>query len=161
MTKAAALSLLAVTLVASSACARDTAQPASREFELGELRVQATVPAGWEALDQGAQKRFRKGESEIVLQNLGKADWDKALKELSDDIRRDLKSRREISVDGNDAVDIETWNRLDHTWPQRLLFVRIGEDVLALHTPRLADEATAAAFETIRDSLHFRASVRR
>ncbi len=29
------------------------------------------MPAGWEALDQGKQKRFRKGEFEIVLQNLG------------------------------------------------------------------------------------------
>jgi hypothetical protein len=53
-------------------------------------------------------------------------------------------------------MDIETWNRLDHTWPQRLVFVRVDDDVLALQTTRLADTDTVKAFESIRDSLHFR-----
>ena len=59
-------------MAASSACVRENATPApQREFEFGARRVQVTVPTGWEALDQGKQKRFRKGEFEIVLQNLG------------------------------------------------------------------------------------------
>jgi hypothetical protein len=116
---------------------------------------------GWDVLDQGAQKHFRKAESDIVLQNLGPVDWEPALGSLHDDHRREVKSRRAITIDNHEAVDIETWNRLDHTWPQRLLFVRAADDVLALHTARLADEQTAKAFESIRDSLHFPSSARR
>ena len=129
-----------------------------KEPEVGSYRAQASAPAGWELLDQGAQKRFRKGESEIVLQNLGQAtrtvapgetepirdlyqlaDWGLAtLTPLRNDDRREVKSRRRIVVDGHEAMDIETWNRLDHTWPQRLLFVRAGDDLFALHTTRPA-----------------------
>jgi hypothetical protein len=132
-----------------------------KEFELGPHRVQVSVPAGWEALDQGAQKRFRKGEADIALQNLGKVDWAPALASLHDEQRREVKSRRTITIDNHEAMDIETWNRLDHTWPQRVLLVRADDDLLALHTTRFADADTLKAFESIRDSLHFVAIVRR
>lgn len=149
--------LLVATLAVSSACANREAASIAKELELGPHRIQVSAPAGWELLDQGAQKRFRKGESEIVLQNLGKVDWELgALKKLSDDQRREVKSRRPFMIDVHEAVEIETWNRLDHTWPQRLLLVRADDDVLALHTPRLADDQTVKAFESIRDSLHLR-----
>ena len=54
-----------------------------------------------------------------------------------------------------EAIDIETWNRLDHSNPQRILFVRDQEDVLALHTVRMAFADALAAFDAIRNSLHF------
>ena len=153
--------LLVVALAVSSACAKPEDVGVPKELELSPHRIQLSVPAGWELLDQGSQKRFRNGESEIVLQNLGNLDWEVgALKKLSDDERRQVKSRRPFLLDGHEAMEIETWNRLDHTWPQRFLFVRADDDVLALHTPRLADDETVKAFESIRDSIHLSASVR-
>jgi hypothetical protein len=160
--------MLMLALLAGSACARSSAPPAPKEFELGAHRVQVIVPAGWEALDQGKQKRFRKGEFEIVLQNVGSpkppprdldelVDW--GLVQLGagvgHDQRRELKSRRTVMLDGREAVDIETWNRLDHTNPQRIFFVDDDGELLALHTERMAFEDTLAAFDAIRDSLHF------
>ena len=149
----------------SSTCARDHAAPAAtKEFELGAHRVQVVVPTGWDALDQGRQKRFRKGEFEIVLQNLGPpappprnpdelADW--GLTEVGHDQRREVKSRRAVTLDGREAIDIETWNRLDHTNPRRIFLVRDESDLLALHTVGMAFEDSLAAFAAIRDSLHF------
>ena len=153
--------LLVATLAAASACTPRAVPDVTKELELGPHRVQVSAPDGWEVLDQGAQKRFRKGEADIVLQNLGKVDWEAALGSLHDDQRREVKSRCAMTIDNHEAVDIETWNRLDHSWLQRLLFVRADDDLLALQTNRLADADTVKAFESIRDSLHFSASVRR
>jgi hypothetical protein len=152
---------LVAALAAASACAKPEASPAQKALELGPHRLQVSAPAGWDVLDQGARKRFRRGEAEIVLETLGHLDWDEALASLHDDNRREVKSRRAITIDQHDAVDIETWNRLDHTWPQRQLFVRADEDVLALHMTRTADADTLKAYESIRDSLHFVPSARR
>jgi hypothetical protein len=77
------------------------------------------------------------------------------------DQRREVKSRRAIKIDQREAMEIDTWNRLDHTWPQRYLFVRADDDLLVLSTPRLADDETVEAFERIRDSLHFVVNVSR
>lgn len=158
---------LAAVLLAASVCARET-PPAPKEFELGAHRVQVTVPPAWEALDQGKQKRFRKGEFEIVLQNLGSAkppprtldeliDWGLTALDagVAHDGRREVKSRRTVIVDGREAVAIETWNRLDHTNPQRIFLVDDDGELLSLHTERMAFDDTLAAFDAIRDSLHF------
>ena len=167
---------LCIFLLAASACTGSKATPAPKELVFGAHRVQVTVPAGWEALDQGNQKRFRKGEFEIVLQNLGPStspapgsrtppprtldeliDWGLAAVDagVGHDGRREVKSRRTVMVDGREAVDIETWNRLDHANPQRLFFVDNDGELLALYTERMALKDTLAAFDAIRDSLHF------
>ena len=151
-------------VVLTSACARQTAPPAPTEFVFGAHRVEVTVPAGWEALDQGKQKRFRQGEFEIVLQNLGPAmppprnldeliDW--GLAEVGHDKRREVKSRRTIMIDGREAADVETWHRLDHSNPHRILFVEDEGDLLALYTVGMAFEKSLASFDALRDSLHF------
>jgi hypothetical protein len=155
-------------MVVSTTCAGSKAPPAPEELELGSHRVQVTVPTGWEALDQGKQKRFRKGEFEIVLQNLGPRtppprdldeliDWGLAAigADVGHDQRREVKSRRTVMVEGREAVDIETWQRLDHTNPQRIFFVDDDGELLALHTERMALADSLAAFNAIRDSLHF------
>jgi hypothetical protein len=152
----------------SYACAGSQAPPAPKEFELGAHRVQVTMPMGWEALDQGKQKRFRKGELEIVLQNLGPRtppprdldeliDWGLASigADVGHDQRREVRSRRTVMLEGREAVDIETWQRLDHTNPQRIFFVEDDGDLLALHTERMALADSLAAFNALRDSLHF------
>lgn len=144
-----------------AACTHREPAGVPRELDLGRHRVQVSVPTGWEVLDQGAQKRFRKGESEIVLQNLGKTTWDDGLASLEDNQRREVKSRTAMTIDNHEAMDVETWNRLDHTWPQRLLFVRADDDLLALQATRLVDAETLSAFESIRDSLHLTSSARR
>ena len=164
--------LAAAMSAASSACARDTATPppVPRELDLGVHRVQVTVPTGWVLLDQGKQKRFRQGELEIVLQNLGPAtpaprdldaliEW--GLAGAGHDQRSEVKSRRTLTIDGRQAISVETWYRLDHTNPQRLLLVSDDSDLLALYTVRWANDETLEAFDAIRDSLHFVATTRR
>jgi len=166
---------LAAALTSASACAPRDHANLEREFELGSHRVRVLAPAGWELADQGTQKRFRNGESQIVLVDLEPAtrpltdsdrerlgDLDQfaewglaALGGAGGDQRREVRSKRTITIDSHQAVDIETWNRLDHTWPQRLLFLRVDGDLFALHTPGRADADTMAAFEAILDSLHF------
>jgi len=158
----------AVLVAATSACGRETITPVLKEFEFGARRVQVSVPAGWEALDQGKQKRFRKGEFEIVLQNLGPAmppprnldefvDW--GLAEVGagvgHDQRREVKARRAVTIDGREGMDIETWNRLDHSNPQRILLMNDDGDLLVLHTVGMAFADSLAAFDSIRYSIHF------
>ncbi len=63
-------------------------------------------------------------------------------------------------LDGREAMDIETWHRLDHTNPQRIFFVEDDGDLLALHTVGMAFEDSLAAFDAIRDSLHFVSALR-
>ena len=161
---------LLVTLLTASACAGREPASVLKQFDIGLHRLQASTPLEWEFLDQGAQKRFRKGESEIVLLSLGPAtrtdldqlaDWGLAALTPRNDDRRQIKSKQKVMVDNREAVDVETWNRLDHTWPQRLLFVPDGDYLVVLHTPRLADAETVKAFEAIRASLHFAESARR
>ena len=163
------LSCLALAFLTISSCARNppAPAPAATTFEFGTHRVQAIVPAGWEALDQGRQKRFQRGEAEIVLEHLSPLlplpDWDHLIDwglmavdaRIGHDQPREIKSRRQASIDGRDAIDIETWSRLDHGNPQRIFLIRDEDSVLALHTPGMAFPDTLAAFDAIRDSLHF------
>ena len=156
-------------LVAAPACTGGNATPAPKELVFGAHRVQVTVPTGWEALDLGTQKRFRKGEFEIVLQNLGPRtppprdldeliDW--GLAQVGHNQRREEKSRRAVMLDGREGMDVETWHRLDHSNPQRIFFVEDDGDLLALHTVGMAFEDSLAAFGVIRDSLHFVSALR-
>jgi hypothetical protein len=156
--------MLVVTL---ASCARQEAPPVPKTLEFGAHRLLVTVPEKWELLDQGSQKRFRKSESEIVLRNLGRippelktldALADRALEAIGspgDKERREVKSRTTILIDGHEAMEVETWSRLDHTYPQRLICIPAGDQLLALHTVRMADAETLEAFDAIRDSLHF------
>ena len=166
---------LVAALTSATACAPRDHATVEREFALGDHRVRVVAPEGWELADQGTQKRFRNGESQIVLVDLEPAtrplthselerlrdldqfaEWGLAvLGGAGGDQRREVSSRRTIAVDLYEAVDVATWNRLDHTWPQRLLFLRVDDDLFALHTPGRADADTTKAFEAILGSLHF------
>lgn len=70
MTTPRAAWLLAASAAAFAACG---AHDAPRTFAIGEHRVSARVPAGWEVLDQGRQVRLRGAGAELVLQDLGAA----------------------------------------------------------------------------------------
>src|SRR5678815_2061436 len=94
--------LLVAMVAATSACTHRDAPAPPKELELGSHRVQVLVPAGWDPLDQGAQKRFRKGEISIVLENLANADVDSALASLQDSARREVKTRKSMTIDGHE-----------------------------------------------------------
>jgi hypothetical protein len=163
--------MLATVLVLSFACRAEEPKPVPKEFEFGAKRVQVIVPTGWEALDQGQLKRFRNGEFEIVLEYLGPGpstpigpsdldalvDWGLAKLDagVGRNQGREVKSRGPVTVDSREAVDIETWSRLDHGNPQRFFLINDDGSLLALHTVRMAFADTLAAFDAIRDSLHF------
>ena len=80
-------------------------------------------------------------------------DWGLAV--VGHDQRREVKSRRPVMLDGREAMDVETWNRLDRTNPQRVFLVADEGDLPALHTVRMASTDSLAACDAIRDSLHF------
>ena len=162
---------LALMLAAAASCLRARRPPAGPQRNSSSARgaCRSSCPPAGKRSTRARQKRFRKGEFEIVLQNLGSRtppprdldeliDW--GLAEVGHDQRREVKSRRAVTLDGREAVDIETWHRLDHTNPQRIFFVNDDGELLALHTERMAFEDSLAAFDAIRDSLHF-VSVRR
>jgi hypothetical protein len=52
----------------AAACTETT--PA-RTFQVGKHSIEVTVPAGWQALDQGRQLMFRNGESTVIFTDLG------------------------------------------------------------------------------------------
>src|SRR5262245_43561134 len=110
---------LAAVLAATTACGGAKPAPTPKEFQFGTHRVEVMVPNGWEAVDLGKQKRFRKGEFEIILEKLGSpttpprtldelVDW--GLAGVGHNQRREEKSRRTVMLGGREAVDIETWN---------------------------------------------------
>jgi hypothetical protein len=165
-----ALCLTVVLLFAAGpGCAKQAelvsaAQPGEKRLDFGAHRLQVVVPAGWEALDQGRQKRFRKGERQIVLQNLGAPtppardlneliEW--GLASVGSNERREIKTRQITAIDGRAAVDIETWSRLDHSYPQKITFVKDGDEVFAVTTEGMAFEDSLTAFDVIRSSIHF------
>lgn len=80
---------------------------------------------------------------------------DAGLAVLGHDARRDVKARAPVSVGGNDALDVETWNRLAHTSPRRFVFVRNDDFLLALYTETDVDADAAKEFVAVRDSLQF------
>jgi len=160
---------VAALVLATIGCGREVKTPdipvtAEKQLEFGAHRLQVVVPTGWEALDQGKQKRFRKGEQNIVLQNLGSPttqardldeliDW--GLASIGSSERQEIRSRHVTTIDGREAVDIETWSRLDHSYPQKITFFKDEDDLFALTTEGMAFEDSLAAFDAIRSSLHF------
>lgn len=80
---------------------------------------------------------------------------DAGLAALGHDQRRDVRSREATMVGGRDALVVETWNRLSHTSPQRMLFVLNDGYLLALYAALRADADSAAAFDSVRASLQF------
>lgn len=82
---------------------------------------------------------------------------DAGLAGLGHDQRRDVKARRPRTIDGREALDMETWNRLTHASPQRLLFVLNDGYLLALRTEPGADRETVKVFEAMLDTLQFAA----
>lgn len=86
---------------------------------------------------------------------------DSGLATLGHDQRRDVKSRAAASIDGREALDVETWNRLTHAGLQRLLFVLNDGSLLALYTGHDPNRDTVKAFEALGARLHFDAGAPR
>jgi len=83
---------------------------APRTFELGPHRGQLRVPAGWAALDHGRQWRLRKGEAELVLQDLGAAG--------PSGIRREVERARDLWRVGH--VEEARWRLRNVSVPREL-----------------------------------------
>ena len=79
----------------------------------------------------------------------------RALARLGHDARRDIEFRRPLSVDGREAEEIGTWQRLAHTTPQRFLFVLDDGAVFAIASQPLGGEESLSGYEAIRASLQF------
>jgi hypothetical protein len=158
-----AISTLLILLVAAGGCVRRGESGVARDVWFNSRLIHIRVPDGWELLALGERVRFRKGESSMTLESLwlpyGQqefADWGRHQVEGAvQEHRREVKSRWVITVDAHEAVEMETWYRLDHTGVQRTLFVRADRDVIVLRTSGLVDADMLNAFRTIRDSIHF------
>jgi hypothetical protein len=134
-------------------------------MDFGAYRLQFFVPEGWELIDHGKQKRFRRGEFEIVLERLDPQPdkpgvsgdpADRALAAIDhDDKRREVKSKNVTTLDGREALEIETWYRLDHSNPHKLVVFVYGKDLFVLSTVRYATGEMLKAFDAIRGSFHF------
>ena len=101
---------LAVALLLALLAGCDSRE-APRAFELGPHRGQVRVPPGWAAIDQGRQWRLRKGDAELVLQDLGAAG--------PQGIRREVDRARELWQAGR--VEEARW-RLRNVMVPRELF---------------------------------------
>ena len=81
---------------------------------------------------------------------------DDVLPRLGHDERRyEVKSRTPTTVDGREAMTVETWLSLSHTGLQRQIIVVNEGRVLALQCRRCSDPVAAGAFEAVAASLHF------
>ena len=158
-----------VILLAATGCAKNSDPGTAREVRLNARTIHVRVPGGWELLDQGSRKQFRRGESAMFLESLAIPDgqtefgvWGlEQLEEIGENKRREVKARRTITIDSREAVEIETWNTLDHTWPGRIVLIREDRDVIALRTTGFMDAAMRDAFTAVRDSIHFDTTARR
>ena len=68
---------------------------------------------------------------------------------------REIKSRWVIQIDGRQAVEMETWDKVDHSFPERMLLIREDRDVIAMSTFGTVDADMLKAFTAIRDSIRF------
>ena len=126
---------LLLTLLAS--CDR---REAPRAFELGPHRGQVRVPAGWAALDHGRQWRLRKGEAELVLQDLGAAG--------PQGIRREVERARELWRVGR--VDEARWRLRNVPVPRELFPTAVEREAFwAAWSAFLGDPAMVVPYAEI------------
>jgi len=67
--------------------------------------------------------------------------------------RRQIGSRRSVTIDGHDAQAIETWYRLAHSDPRRYVVIRNRSRLLAIWMDRSRSGAPYPAFDEIVRSL--------
>ena len=166
---------LAGLLFSTSSCAERVEAGTPRQVRLNTRPVQFRVPDGWGLIGQTEQVRFVKGaqdaktlafqpgQSNITLKSLwlpyGQsefADWGRAkLDGTIGTIQREIKSRWVIQIDGRQAVEMETWDKVDHSFPERMLLIREDRDVIAMSTFGTVDADMLKAFTAIRDSIRF------
>jgi hypothetical protein len=80
---------------------------------------------------------------------------DDALPRLGhDESRREVKSRQTTSVDGREAMSVETWMTLTHSDRRCLLLIVNAGRALAIRCDR-CEGAAADAFQDVTVSLHF------
>lgn len=113
---------------------------APRAFELGPHRGQVRVPSGWSVLDHGRQWHLRKGEAELVLQDLGAAG--------PQGIRREVERARELWR--ADRVEEARWRLRNVVVPRELFPTAVGREAFwTAWSAFFADPATVVPYADI------------
>lgn len=147
---------LALVLIVAAGCGEDPPPPA--EFQVGTHRVQMQIPEGWEHVNYGERHQLRRDLTRVSLERIkwrGKnfdAAVSNGLKNLKEDSRREEASRDTLTLGGQKAVLVETWDRVSHQWPKRFLFVWTGQDFVVAYTMAGTVEEAAPVFDALLGS---------
>jgi hypothetical protein len=78
-----------------------------------------------------------------------------ALAELDHNERRDIERESRLRLDGRDALQINTWQRLTHDLRRRHVFVVNRGHLLVIRTDMGRDEVLGPAFDELVRSFSF------
>jgi hypothetical protein len=147
------------------------AAPAGEETDLrvGEHRVRARIPDGWERVDYGAKQEIRRGETRIALVDGGalppgtgpanlEDDWlvQRALRLFGHDARRWEVGARSRAVNGDvEALAVETRDPLSHVPHARCWIFVNGGRLLAVGPVLGGLDATRPAVDAVARSVRF------
>ncbi len=82
-----------------------------------------------------------------------------SLKELGEDTRRDVASRRHLDIQGRDVLVVDTWDRLNHDYRKRYVLTINGGYLLVIQTASGSFEDMDSEFDGLVATLAFRDDV--
>lgn len=123
--------------------ARDAQQAVN---QIADSRSETEVGAAFDSLEAMVG-----GVPPPVLRDLAY----RALADLGDDERRDIEREAALRLDGLDALQVSTWQRLTHDLRRRHTFVVNRGNLLVIRTDVGRDEILEPAYETLIRSFHF------
>ena len=135
--------LPALALLLSAGCAEEPLPPV--ELQVGEHRISAVLPEGWEHLDYGDHHQLRQGFARIAIKEI-RGSAETGPRRLGENEQRDIASRTPIRIGDREGLVVDTWDRLSHAHRKRFCFVR-GEGRL------LAFYMMQGEFETMQPAL--------
>ena len=159
----------AVRTVREDAATGEAPVAGSAEIRVGEHRVTASVPDGWERVDYGAKQEFRRGETRIALVDGGalppgtgaanlEDEWlvQRARRLFDHDSRRwEIASRTRIVSGDVEALVVDTQEPLSHVFHKRtVVFVNGGRLLAGGMVMGLPDEGRDA-LDALARSIRF------
>ena len=142
------------------------------EIRVGEHRLKAREPKGWEHIDYGQRQEFRRGEARIVLvdggalptvgSSGGAAEIDddrvvaRALGYFGHDPRRwEVASKTRMRVGPGEALAVTTWDPLSHILHNRTILFVNARRLLAAGTAQGTAEETNGPLDELARSVRF------